>query len=152
MAELARGLAARLVKIEVALAFGCASIIRKASSRSLAGHTDATGPKISSRPIVMAGVTSSNTVGPMKKPSGRSARESAAVSARLRALADAALDVAHPLVMRPADDRPHADARLEPVADLQRCGGRDQPVARRAWASPTGTSTLPARHRSPAQP
>ena len=61
-----------LVKIEVALALGCASINRKAASRSLTGHTDATGPKISSRPIAMAGFTSSNTDGPMKKPSGRS--------------------------------------------------------------------------------
>ena len=50
----------------------------------------------------MAGFTSSNTDGPTKKPSGRSAtRVVAAVEREARALADATLDVAeHALAMR----------------------------------------------------
>ncbi len=45
------------VKIDVALALGCAYIILNASSRSFAGDTVATGPKISSVAIVIPGFT-----------------------------------------------------------------------------------------------
>ena len=48
------------------------TVIDKTPS-DLTGAIDATGPKISSRPIAIAGDTSSNTVGPTKKPFGRSA-------------------------------------------------------------------------------
>ena len=54
------------VKIEVALALGCSSITRIASSRLATGQTAATGPKISSRPMTISGETASNTLGPMK--------------------------------------------------------------------------------------
>ena len=57
------------VKIEAALALGWARIASRAPARSATGHTDATGPKISSRAIVMAGSTESKTEGPRKKPS-----------------------------------------------------------------------------------
>ena len=52
------------VKIEVALALGCAFISAIASSSVFTGQIDATGPKISSRPMVILADTSSNTVGP----------------------------------------------------------------------------------------
>ena len=54
------------VKIDVALAFGCDCISAIASSSVFTGQIDATGPKISSWPIVIFGDTSSNTVGPTK--------------------------------------------------------------------------------------
>src|SRR5437867_869387 len=54
------------VKIDVALAFGCACIRAIASASEDTGLIDATGPKISSRPMVIDGDTSSNTVGPTK--------------------------------------------------------------------------------------
>src|SRR6266566_4449327 len=53
-----------LVKIDVALAFGCDCITAIASPSVLTGQIDATGPKISSRPIAMLGDTESKTVGP----------------------------------------------------------------------------------------
>ena len=90
------------VKIEVALALGCARMTAIASSRLATGVIDATGPKISSRPIVIAGDTSSKSVGPRKKPLR-------AVRHRVRppvedepgALGDSLLDVAeHALAVR----------------------------------------------------
>ena len=48
-------------------------ISANASSRSFTGQTVATGPKISSRPMLIAGDTWSNTVGPTKNPSVGSA-------------------------------------------------------------------------------
>ena len=54
------------VKIEVALAFGWRSMTRIASSRLATGQTEATGPKISSRPMTISGATPSKTLGPMK--------------------------------------------------------------------------------------
>ena len=58
--------------MDVAFALGWACITAMASSRVLTGVIAATGPKISSRPIAMAGETSSKTVGPTKKPFSRS--------------------------------------------------------------------------------
>ncbi len=52
------------VKIDVALAFGCACISAMASSSDATGQIDATGPKISSCPIVIFSDTASKIVGP----------------------------------------------------------------------------------------
>jgi hypothetical protein len=58
------------VKIELPLPKGVALAKAMASSSDAARMTDNTGPKISSWAMRMAGVTSSNTVGPTKKTSG----------------------------------------------------------------------------------
>ena len=126
-----------------------------ASSRFLTAWIDATGPKISSRPIAMRG---RHVV-----EHGRADEESvlapgdlhaAAVEHQLRALFDAFVDVAAsrgrdaaPLITGPIwtpGSRPSPTFRLRAESTSRSRASR--------CASPTGTSTLPARHRSPAQP
>ena len=73
------------VKMDVAFALGCACITSIASSRLLTGEIDATGPKISSWPIVIEGETSSKTVGPEEEPFSLPATESSRPSTTSRA-------------------------------------------------------------------
>ncbi len=142
------------VKIDVAFALGCACITAIASSREPTGVIEATGPKISSRPIVIVGGTPSKSVGPEEEPV-RTIRDRvpAAVQHQPGAFGDPGLDVAEDAVpMRRADDGPHRDAGLRAVPDPERPRRLREPVPRLGVRRADRSRTLPARQRSPAQP
>src|SRR5262249_20737486 len=91
--------------------------IRIASSSSANGITDSTGPKISSRAMLMSFDTSVNSVGVMKLPAARSPSPRAAAADQRAAIGGARLDQReNTFHLAGVDQRRGGDRRVERVA------------------------------------
>src|ERR1043166_8847808 len=94
-----------------------------AASRESARVRPATGPKISSRPIDISGVTPSKTVGPNQWPAGEAAA---------RAVTLALVDITrNPVPVRGGNDRPHRHRGIEPVTQCEIAGPIEDGLAHR---------------------
>ena len=146
MSELA-GRLADDVKIEAALALGCARIASEGPGEIWRpGHTDATGPKISSRAIVIAGSTriENRRAEEEARPRPRRRRRSS-VEHEPGALRNPSLDVTeHPLAMTAADDRAHLRSR-DPCRRRPGGDGPTRPAGRALRCGPS----RPAPERCP---
>ena len=128
-------------------AFACAM----ASSRVAAREIESTGPKISSRPTDMLGVTLSRIVGPRKNPRrdicGRPSTTSSAPSATPASTYDATRSRCSARINGPTCT-PCSSPGPTTILEAASRSGSSTPSA----ALPTATATDPARHRSPALP